>query len=297
MADDLRALFAASSLPAFRRLDEYAGPWAIEWTAFNAFLDMANRIDLARHMAEAADAPPEPKSAVEYVSAGANKTVAVVPLVGMLMKQRSSLGGTSTVQVRRELRAAAADPNVSAVLLAVESPGGTVSGTDDLAAEVRSIRRAGRKPVWAHVDDLCASAAYWVASQAEQVWANGPTAMVGSIGTIMTLYDASERLERDGTRAMVFATGSLKGAGVFGSRVTDEQQAYFQGLVNASQAEFDRWVKDGRRLSDEQLARVRTGAVYSARDAKAHRLIDGVRSFEETVKALSRAEPGRGDGR
>lgn len=278
--------------PGFPRLHEYCGVWAMEERAAQALWDHARLADLAAHVAEAgrrADAGPEAgaASAVERVAAGRGQTVAVVPVVGTLMKQRSSLGGTSTVQLRRDVRQLAADPDVGAILLAVESPGGVAAGTDDLAREVAAARR--RKPVWAHVDDLAASAAYWVASQAEQVFANSSTALVGSIGTMLTVYDASGSAERNGVKALLFATGPLKGAGTYGTPVSEQQQAYFQGIVNSMQAEFDEAVRTGRRLSAQELADVRTGAVFPAGRAQQLRLIDGVQPLERTIEMLARA--------
>src|SRR5581483_9650939 len=108
---------------------------------------------------------------------------------GMLMKGQSSMGGTSTVMARRDIRQAVADQDVAGILLAIDSPGGTVAGTDDLAAEVRQARTS--KPVWAAIDDLGASAAYWVASQTQRVTVNSPTALVGSIGTLQVIRDLS----------------------------------------------------------------------------------------------------------
>lgn len=270
------------TLPTFPRLHEYFGAWAYEPERFAAQLRLLRGADLARH---AAAAQPERPSNVELVAARDGQSVAVIKAVGALMKQQSSLGGTSTIQLRRDVRQAAADPRVSAILLAIDSPGGTVAGTADLAAEVAAARR--KKPVWAHVDDLGASAAYWVASQADLVYANSPTALVGSIGTVMTVYDASKAAEREGVEVLVFATGPLKGAGTLGSAVSDEQRAYFQKLIEDSQAHFDAAVKAGRGMSQAQLAAVRTGGVFLAGEAVGLKLIDGVRPLAKTLAELA----------
>jgi ClpP class serine protease len=166
----------------------------------------------------------------------------VIEARGLLMKQQSWMGGTATLQLRRDIRAAAADPNVSAILLAIDSPGGTAAGTADLAADVRAAAR--QKPVWAQIEDLGASAAYWLASQADQVFANtARRPMVGSIGTYQTVYDLSAAAEQEGVKVFHFATGPLKGAGMPGTPVTEEQQADFQGRVDAVQDSFDAAVR------------------------------------------------------
>lgn len=273
------------AVPPFARLSDYFGLWCYEPARFLAQWDVIRGADLARHMA----APQPPRaSAVELVAAKGGKSVAVVPLTGTLMKSASSFGGTSTVQARRDIRAAASDPNVSGLLLAIDSPGGTVAGTADLGAEVRAA--AKKKPVWAQISDLGASAAYWIASQADQVFANDRTALVGSIGTFMTIYDYSAAAERDGVKVLHFATGPLKGAGTAGTPVTDEQRAYFQQIVDDGQAAFDAAVRAGRGMSAAELAAVRTGGVFGAAEAQRLKLIDGIRSTDRTLEALAQAK-------
>lgn len=276
-------------VPRFARLDEYWGAWAMEPERFLAQYRLVLGTDLLAHARQAAAAPQPARSPnVELVPGRAGKSVALVRVLGTLMKQASSFGGTSTIQLRRDVRQAAADPNVTGILLAIDSPGGTVAGTADLANEVRQARRA--KPVWAHIDDLGASAAYWVASQADQVFANAATAWVGSIGTIQTVYDLSQAAEREGIKTLVFSTGPLKGAGAPGTEVTEEQRAYFQSLVEDAQQSFDAAVRSGRGMTAAQLAAVRTGGVFPAGKAVGLRLIDGIRALDKTLDALAAAK-------
>jgi signal peptide peptidase SppA len=271
------------SLPRFSRLDEYAGLWLCEPLAARQLWEAATRLDLSAHMA---GGPPEPLAA-ENFQASNGKSVAVIPVMGVMMKGRSSLGGTSTVEIRRAVRTAGNDPSVSAILLNIDSPGGTVAGVEELAGDVK--RAAAKKPVWAQVEDMTASAAYWVASQASRIYANAGTALVGSIGTYLTVYDVSGAAAQQGVKALHFATGPLKGAGAAGTPVTPEQVAYFQGIVDGTQAEFDRAVKAGRGLDDAQLAAVRTGGVWKAGQAQKLGLIDGVQPAAKTIEQLSRA--------
>lgn len=270
------------SVPAFGRLDEFVGAWAYEPTRFAAQFAAIAGVDLGGHE------PPRPKSQLEKVPARNGAAVAVVRLAGTMMKQASSMGGASTVQARRDLRQAAADPDVSGILLAIDSPGGTVAGTMDLAAEVDAARK--RKPVWGHVDDLCASAAMWVGARCDQLFANAPTALVGSIGTMIVVHDLSGMAEKEGVKVFAFTTGPLKAAGVPGTALTEGQQADLQGLVESLQQHFDEGVRSGRHLTAKQLEAVRTGGVFTARAAVGLRLIDGIQSFEATLQGLARAK-------
>jgi len=272
------------SVPAFARITDYVGIWSMEPATWATLTSTVTHLDFATHFQQAQQ--PEPRAAAEMMPASNGSNIAIIKAQGMLMKSASSIGGTSTVQLRRDIRAAAADPNVSAILLAIDSPGGTASGTFDLAADVKAATK--QKPVWAHIEDLGASAAYWIASQADRITANSPTALVGSIGTFQLVYDYSQASEQHGIRTFLFATGPLKGAGAMGTKITDEQAAYYQSLVNATQTEFDSAVMRGRGLSAKQLADVRHGGVMPATQAQDVGLIDAVQSLSKTLSEITK---------
>lgn len=277
----------AIAVPRFPRVADYAGAWAIEPNAGSMLLAAIQRTDLAAHVASA-ESPKlvAARDDFQSVKVAGGQQIAIIPLAGTLMKSVGSMSaGTSTVMTRRMLRKAVADPEVSAILIQVDSPGGTVSGTADLAADVQAA--AKQKPVWAFIEDMGASAAYWIASQADKVFANNPTALVGSIGTLAVVYDYSAAAEKEGIKALVFGTGPLKGAGAPGAPVTDEQQAYFRNLVEDSQTSFDAAVRRARGLTEKQLADARTGGVFGAAEAVNRKLIDGVQSFDKTLSDLA----------
>jgi signal peptide peptidase SppA len=273
----------AGLLVRYARLSDYAGPWLIHPPAFEAMFEVALKLDLASHIRAAAGAPPQMDPGYQIIEGKNGQKVAMVQMVGPMMKGQSSMGGASTIATRRAIRTVAANPEISGIVLAIDSPGGTVAGTQDLATDVRSASR--KKPIVAHIDDLGASAAYWVASQADEVWANAPTALVGSVGTMVSVTDTVGRAERLGIRERVFSTGPLKSVGG-DEPITDEQAAYLQSMVDGLQEEFDAAVKRGRRLSASQMAEVRTGAVFPAGKAQSLGLINGVRSLGATLDSM-----------
>jgi signal peptide peptidase SppA len=280
-------LLAALDLPRFHRHADYVGVWAIEPMAGEALLDRARRTDWPAHLRLSAEQPARrAASGPATVKADNGQRVAVVMLTGTLQKAVSSMSdGTSTVDARRQIRQAAQDPDVGAILLAIDSPGGTVAGTADLAADVLAARKS--KPVWAFADDLCASAAYWAGASADRLFANDRTALVGSIGTLSVVYDLSGAAEQAGIKALVFGTGPLKGTGAPGAPVTDAQQDYIRGMVEDAQVSFDAAVQKGRSLTDKQLADAKTGGVFGAAEALDRKLIDGIKSFDAVVNDLA----------
>lgn len=227
--------------------------------------------------------PDDPYGAGYVVTEGG---VAIVELLGPLMKARSKFGGTSTVGVQRALRAALADQAVSAIMLHIESPGGSVAGTPELADAVAAADKV--KPVHAFIEDLGASAAVWVGFQARRVTANA-AAQVGSIGAFCVLEDVSKMYEAAGVKVHVLATGPEKGVGVPGTPLTDAAQAPFREYVNHAGAMFFEAVRKGRSLTEKRLDAVVSGRTWPAPAALELHLLDAVEAWPAALEAAAAA--------
>lgn len=210
---------------------------------------------------------------------------AIIQISGAMTKGRSKFSGTSSLDVRRQVRSAASDSTIDAIMLHVDSPGGTVAGTADLADDVA--RAAASKPLAAHIDDLGASAAYWIASQAATVSAS-KTSEIGSIGTVLVVEDSSEQASAEGVKVHVISTGAFKGIGVPGAEVTDEQLAHLRDRVESLNDHFVSGVARGRKMSRGRLSESADGRVFVAEDAVGRGLIDKVSSFDDAFRSVSR---------
>lgn len=210
--------------------------------------------------------------------------IALISLAGPLMKIWSKFGGTNTVWVRQALRAAVADPAVRAILLRIDSPGGTVAGTEELLRDVRNAN--AKKPVFAHFDDLGASAAYLVALGARRLSANR-TAEVGSIGTLAVIEDTSGAAKAEGLVVHVVSTGPRKGDFADGAPVTPEMLASLKEKIDFFGQWFFDEVAQARGLEGDRLKAVLTGDYWPAPQAKKLGLLDAVQSFDETVAELA----------
>jgi signal peptide peptidase SppA len=274
-------------IPAFARVHDYAGLWLLDSTYKAHYLALAQGIlaNFDAHLKAAEERPMQ--AAMDKAPMHGGKSIAILRAQGLLMKPQSSMGGTSTIMLRRDIRQAAADPEIGGILLAIDSPGGTVAGMDDLAADVRMAKQM--KPVWAHIEDLGASAAYWLASQANRVTVNSSTALVGSIGTIQVIQDMSAAAEKEGVKTMVFRTGPLKGIGTPGDKVTEEQAAHVQALVDNVQRSFAEAVRTGRNMTAQQVAAVSHGGVFVAQDALDAGLVDAIQPLSKTIADFTRA--------
>jgi len=264
---------------------EYGGAWAIYEPRFRTAFDRIASIDLRMHV-EQQMSRGGGKGSLRNVAGGYENIegVAVIEMSGPLMKMASSLtGGSSTVAIRQQIRNAVNDPAVHSILMWIDSPGGTVSGTSDLAADIAAA--AAVKPTVTHADDLMASAAFWAGSQASKVFANS-TALVGSIGTYMVIEDSSGMAAMDGVKVHVVRAGDFKGMGVPGTEVTAEQLADSQRIINDLNAQFLQGVASGRRMSLPQVQQLADGRVHVAAEAQKLGLIDGVQSFDATLQQL-----------
>ena len=211
--------------------------------------------------------------------------IATVELVGHLVKGDSKWGGTSSVRARWAIREATTDESVRGIFLYVDSPGGTGAGTDELAAAVRTAVES-KTPVHAYIEDLGASAAYWVASQANRITANA-TGEIGSIGTVAVVEDTSEAAEMAGVKVHVISTGAYKGAFVDGAPVTDEHLEYLRERVESLNSYFQAAVKAGRGFDAAALGAVSDGRVFGAKEARRLGLIDGIETQEDARARLA----------
>jgi signal peptide peptidase SppA len=262
----------------------HLGLWCIEPLWFTQAVALY-KAGLYTLQPEAADSPRGREMRPYDVVDG----IAIVPVQGPLSKHGSmKFGEGSTVQMRQLIRAASRDDAVEKLMLHVYSPGGHVDGTHELAADVA--RASLTKPVYAHIEDLGASAAYWVASQAQRITAN-PTAEVGGIGTMAVLEDTSKRMDRLGIEVHVLSTGPYKGAGVDGAPLSAEALAYFRGRVESLNSHFLAAVGRGRNMTPAQVDAVSDGRVHIAQMAQSYGLIDAVQSFDEALDEARRGGP------
>ena len=263
-------------------LEQFFGVWAIESTAGERLVEIARSTDWVSHISSQTKRE-RPKIAGNLEADSGDVSFGVVRVNGTLTKYGSSLNGQgSLIEIRRQVGLMAEDPNIDGILLHIDSPGGTVAGTADAGRALAEANR--KKPVWAFIEDLGASAAYWLASQAERIVANDRTASVGSIGTLAALYDLSEKAKKEGIEAVVFRSGAMKGAGFPGDKVTPEQRENFQRHIEDVQRSFAEAVVHGRGKSAAWLAPLATGEAFLADEAVQNGLIDEIASIGEVFE-------------
>lgn len=252
--------------------------WAIEPERLRAF---------AAHVAEGTLPEAAGREQQKRVMAGA---VAVLPLVGEIFPKENIWTyfgfGTAASSFARQLREALNDDAVGAVLIDVDSPGGLVAGTPELADAIFSMR--GSKPIVATADYLMASAAYWIASAADEIVA-APTAIVGSIGVISMHSDYSRMLEQFGLDITLITAGEHKAEANPFQPLSEDDRSAVQARVDEYYAMFTRAVGKHRGVSPADVRNgYGEGRVLTATAAKAAGMVDRIETLEQTLARLAR---------
>lgn len=223
--------------------------------------------------------------------------VAVLPLFGSIFQRANMLtefsGGTSTQAFAGQLRQALGDESIGSILIDVDSPGGNVFGVPELADEI--FRARGRKPIVAIANSLAASAAYWLASQADEFVVT-PSGEVGSIGVLAIHRDFSEQEKQLGLKTTIVSAGKFKTEGNPSEPLGDEARAAIQARVEDYYGMFAKAVARGRGVSAGTVRKgFGEGRLVGAQQAVSEGMADRVATFEETVSRLSRS--GRAGGK
>jgi signal peptide peptidase SppA len=217
--------------------------------------------------------------------------VAVIPIYGVISPRQNlfseTSGGTSVEQLTSSFREALADREVSAIVFDVDSPGGHVDGLEELGVEIRNAR-GGEKPIVAVANTMAASAAYWLASQAEEIVVT-PSGTVGSVGVIAAHQDLSAAYEAGGIRTTIITYGDHKSEGNEYEPLSDEARAEIQRHVTHYGHMFEAAVSKGRKVSVEAIRKsYGQGRMLLPKEAVSVGAADRIDTLDNTVRRLGR---------
>ncbi len=226
-----------------------------------------------------------------FASSGFGKSVAVMHIDGVIAGTGSPVDGYITPESFKDLLdQAEEDDAVKAIVLRVDSPGGTVAASEEIAAYVK----ACSKPVVVSVGDVNASGAYMVSSQADEIWAM-PGSAVGSIGVIAEIPNVSGLLDKLGVEFQVITAGKYKDAGSPYRPLTKEEQALIQGEVDDAYDQFIEIVADGRDMPRSEVESLATGWAWNGDRAKELGLVDKIGTYEDALDAAAKRGGIEGD--
>jgi signal peptide peptidase SppA len=209
------------------------------------------------------------------------KTIAILPINGALMKE-DFCGWFGTASLKNELNRISSTESIQTVLLLIDSPGGTVDGTQALADAIK----ASPKQTIAVIDGMACSAAYWIASSADKIVATSRTDIIGSIGTMISFYDQTERLAEQGIVLREFYADASKDKNkMFSKAKQGDGKLLVSELLNPMNDIFLSSVKANRgdKLNEKETL---SGKTFLAEQAQAYGLIDEVSSLDTTINNL-----------
>lgn len=192
--------------------------------------------------------------------------------------------GAEAQRIIRQLKAARANKRIKAVVLYINSPGGSAAGSDAIYEEVLKLRQADI-PVIAAMGDMAASGGYYVAAAADRIYANGAT-LTGSIGVISQLPNFSDPngwIGRSGYDVEVFKSGRYKDMGNPFRPIPPDERALFQQMVDDIYGQFLAAVSKGRNIPIATLRPLADGRIYTGRQAIKHRLVDQIGTLQDAI--------------
>ncbi|NMV37236.1 signal peptide peptidase SppA [Ralstonia insidiosa] len=277
-----------------RLIDIVSAPWALTPDMYHEVQSIYGRhcrgekIDLKA--VEAQIGKPLGGASSGYDMVG---SVAVLPVDGVLAKRMNLFmqisGGTSMQILGQDIQAALDDPDVSAIILCIDSPGGTVDGTQELSNLIYNAR--GKKPILALADGTMASAAYWIGSAADKAFVSSDTTTVGSIGVVTAHMDVSGSESQRGVKTTEIAAGKYKRIASQYAPLTPEGRQTIQDQVDYTYSIFVNDVARNRGTSSEAVVEgMADGRIFIGQQAVSAGLVDGVATLDELIERLAAGE-------
>jgi protease-4 len=194
-----------------------------------------------------------------------------------------TVGGDSTARLIRQARL---DKNIKAVVLRVNSPGGSVMASEEIYRELLALRAAG-KPVIVSMSTLAASGGYYISAPADEIWAS-PATLTGSIGIFAIIPTIDRTLGKVGVTVDGVGTTPLAGQLRIDRPMSDDSRALLQSQIGRGYEEFLSRVSTGRKKTREEIDAIAQGRVWAGTDAKRLGLVDELGSFDDAVKSAAR---------
>ncbi|HEV8442595.1 MAG TPA: signal peptide peptidase SppA [Steroidobacteraceae bacterium] len=231
--------------------------------------------------------------AEKKVHAAGKPRIGVVVAAGEILdgsQPPGTVGGQSTSDLIREARR---DDDVKAIVLRVDSPGGSVLASEQIYREVRAAQKAG-KPVIVSMGDLAASGGYYISASADEIWAH-PATITGSIGIFGAIPTFQNTLAKVGVNVDGVGTTNLSGQLRVDRALGDDAKKLLQSTIEHGYEEFLKRVADGRKKTRDEVHAIAQGRVWVGTDAQKNGLVDHLGLFDEAVKAAARHAGIKGD--
>jgi protease-4 len=224
---------------------------------------------------------------------GHKDKIAVIYIEGPMVADKSTEDGpvACSSDIVRNLRKATDDPGVKAIVLRINSPGGTPVAAEEIISQVN--RTKAKKPVVVSMGDMATSAAYFVSCSTDRIIAN-PDTFTGSIGVIWVFKNKTRYYDDEGINFYIAKSGNFKDVGSDWRGLSESEKTYVQEIINESYERFARSVAKGRNMSLEEVKKIADGRVYTGSKAKELGLVDGLGGLYDAISVASELAHVRG---
>lgn len=220
--------------------------------------------------------------------------VAVVNIEGAISSGEGSenlwneAGGAYSGKIMREIRSAAEDNSVKALVLRIDSPGGSVTAAEEIGRELKRFKETTKKPIITTMGNSAASAGYWLAAYSDTIYAN-PSTLTGSIGVYMPYMNTEELFKKIGISSTKIKSGKHKDIMSSDRPMTPEEQQILQAMVNEMFDNFINVIAEGRKMDVAKVKQLADGRVYTGQQAKALGLVDEIGNYYDALEAAGKA--------
>ncbi len=200
--------------------------------------------------------------------------IALIRVEGVIMDAQSTVG---------ELKRFGENPSVKAIVLRIDSPGGGVVPSQEIHDAVQRVRQKGNKMVIASMGSVAASGGYYIAAATDRIIAN-PGTLTGSIGVIMETANVEGLLKKIGVEGVVVKSGKFKDVGSPLRKMSDEERALLQSVMDDVHKQFIEAVAAGRALEPTAVQALADGRIFTGRQAKDAKLVDELGDLEDAIQ-------------
>jgi len=217
------------------------------------------------------------------LGASGKNAVAVIPISGAIYQTDSSrVWERGSQQIAKRIASAAAKKEVKAILLDINSPGGSVGAVQEIYSAIMRAKAETKKPFVARFGDVSASGGYYVAAACDSIVAE-PGTITGSIGVIFSVSSFASLMNKVGMRSEVVKSGKFKDIGSPMRDMTSEERKLLQGLIDDSYEQFVAAVSEGRKMSVENVKTLADGRIYTGRQALNVKLVDKLGDLQDAL--------------
>jgi len=208
--------------------------------------------------------------------------ICVIPIYGTIYKRESSISEKGSDYIVSMIKKYGEDKNIKGIVLDINSGGGSVGAVQEIYSQIKKIKQKYKKPFVAHLGDVGASGAYYIASACDKIIVDSGT-ITGSIGVIFSFIEGNELFKKIGLKTNVIKSGKFKDIGSFSREMTKEEKELLGAMIEDTYNTFVDVVATHRNMSREKVKEIADGRIFTGRQAVSLGLADGIGDLYDAI--------------